>query len=210
MKAFIFYGGWSGHTPAEAAELVNSKLQAQGVKTVLDDSLDRLGDLEFLETLNLIVPIWTMGTLSPEQTKAFSTAVKNGVGLAGFHGGMGDAFRGNIEYEWMVGGIFAGHPYVGKYVVNISGCDNSVTKGMKKCFEYESEQYYMLTDPGNNVLATTSYKFEEKEITMPVIWTKAWGKGKIFYSALGHTNAELVKNPEVLDMTIRGMLWAAK
>jgi len=210
MKTFIFYGGWSGHTPKESAELTGSKLRENGAEVILDDKLDSLNDLQFLETLDLIVPMWTMGRLSDMQTKNLSTAVKNGVGLAGFHGGMGDAFRGNIEYEWMTGGIFVGHPYVGKYIVNIPDCGNPLVNGMKKSFEYESEQYYMLTDPGNDILATAVYRLEGKEIKMPVVWTKAWGKGKVFYSALGHSSTELVKNPEVLDMTIRGMRWAAK
>lgn len=210
MKAFIFYGGWDGHTPKEAAELVSSKLQEKGFDVISENKLDRLNDLQFLESMNLIVPVWTMGTLSNEQTKNLSTAVRNGVGLGGFHGGMGDAFRGNIEYEWMVGGIFTGHPYVGKYIVDLVSSENTITKGMKKSFEYESEQYYMLTDPGNNILATTMYELNGNQITMPVIWTKTWGKGKVFYSALGHTAEELTKNPAVPDMTIKGMLWAAK
>lgn len=210
MNIFIFYGGWNGHSPKESAELIASKLHGKGAETTLDDKLDKLNDPQFLEKQDLIIPVWTMGTLSSEQSKNLSETVKNGCGFAGFHGGMLDSFRGNLEYEWMTGGIFTGHPYVGKYKVDIRDCNDPIVAGMGKSFEYESEQYYMLTDPGNKVLATTVYKLEGKDVTMPVIWTKNWGKGKVFYSALGHTFEELMKNPAVLDMTIRGMLWSAR
>jgi hypothetical protein len=50
-----------------------------------------------------------MGQLSREQSAGLQQAVRAGTGLAGIHGGMGDAFRGNLEYEWMVGGHFVGH-----------------------------------------------------------------------------------------------------
>lgn len=210
MKAFIFYGGWSGHTPKEAAELISCKLRESGCAVIIEDKLDRLDDAEFLKSMDLIIPIWTMGTMSPEQTKTLSSVIKDGVGLAGFHGGMGDAFRGNIEYEWMVGGIFTGHPHVGKYIVDIADSKSPIMKGFRKSFEYHSEQYYMMTDPGNEVLATTAYELEGEKITMPVVWTKHWGRGKVFYSALGHTAEELTENQAVLEMTLRGFLWAAK
>jgi type 1 glutamine amidotransferase len=37
-----------------------------------------------------------------------------------------------------------------------------------------------------------------------------WKKGRVFYSALGHTAKEFRDCPEVLAMTIRGMVWAAE
>ncbi|OGV54416.1 MAG: hypothetical protein A2017_03820 [Lentisphaerae bacterium GWF2_44_16] len=209
-KVFIFQGGWKGHTPAEAADLVAEELRKKNVEVKVEDSLDNLADADFLKGFDLIVPLWTMGQLSPEQTKGLSAAVKSGVGLGGFHGGMGDAFRGNLEYEWMVGGCFLGHPYVGKYNVTLTDIESSITKGMSKTFSYESEQYYMMTDPGNDVLMETIYEYQGRKVKMPVLWTKTWGAGKVFYSALGHTAEELKKNPELLAMTIRGMIWASR
>lgn len=208
-KALIVWGGWDGHTPKEAAELVSSELRAKKWSVRVEDNLAPLADIEGLKKLDIIIPIWTMGTLSAEQTKGLCAAVSNGVGLGGFHGGAGDAFRGNIEYEWMVGGIFVGHPHVGKYELELTEEKSPITRGLKKKFEYVSEQYYMLVDPGNRVLATTLYKHEGRKVRMPVVWTKTFGKGRVFYSALGHTASELKNNPDVLAMTIRGFSWAA-
>jgi type 1 glutamine amidotransferase len=210
MKALIFYGGWNGHTPKESAEIIAGELGKNGVEVTMTDKLDILADEKTLAEMSLIVPVWTMGSLSNEQSKGLLTAVKNGVGLGGFHGGAGDAFRGNIDYEWMVGGIFVGHPHVGKYTVNVLKSDFGITECLGRSFEYESEQYYMLVDPANNVLAETVYSHAGDEIRMPVVWTKKWGKGKVFYSALGHKAEEFVKYPAVLEMTVKGLLWAAR
>ena len=157
----------------------------------------------------LIVPCWTMGALSLPQSQGLQAAVKAGVGLGGIHGGMGDAFRGNLDYEWMVGGHFVGHPYVGEYLVRVTDPASPITQALPEAFPYRSEQYYLLTDPGIHVLADTVYRHEEQEVVMPVAWTKRWGRGRVFYSALGHATAEFNEFPVALTLMVRGLRWAA-
>jgi len=107
----------------------------------------------------------------------------------------------------MTGGQFVDHPGgMIKYRVHVVDRAHPATVGMEN-FDYESEQYYMLVNPANRVLATTVVELDG--CTMPVVWTKSWGKGRVFYSALGHTAKELKSYPKVVDMTIRGILWAA-
>ena len=57
-------------------------------------------------------------------------------------------------------------------------------------FPYRSEQYYMHVDPGNEVLATTTFSGEHapwiEGVSMPVVWKRRYGKGRVFYSSLGH------------------------
>ena len=48
------------------------------------------------------------------------------------------------------------------------------------------------------------------KIDAPAIWTKTWGKGRVFYSSLGHNAREFVDYPHVLEMTINGIIWAAE
>jgi len=81
---------------------------------------------------------------------------------------------------------------------------------MPKSFKYNSEKYYMGIDPAINLLAYTPYEFEGQKCKMPVVWTKTWGKGRVFYSALGHKAEEFNRYPDVLEMTTRGMVWAAR
>ena len=151
-----------------------------------------------------------MGQMSPEQWAGLNAAVKSGVGVAGVHGGMGDAFRGNLEYQWMTGGQFVGHPHVGDYSVRMTGVKHTITDGMAPMFDYNSEQYYMIVDPGVTALADTLYEYDGCRIVMPCVWVKTWGKGRVFYSALGHVAKEFVDHPAVLDMTVRGLVWAAE
>ena len=209
--ALIVHGGWEGHYPREFAELCAAMLREDGLSVEVSDSLDALGD--GLDGLRLIVPIWTMGTITGDQLSALVGAVAGGVGLAGFHGGMGDAFREATDFQWMVGGQFVSHPDgIKDYEVNIVDRDSPITRGLHD-FRVTSEQYYMHVDPSNHVLATTVFDPASAPwvagTVMPVAWTRRWRDGRVFYSSLGHAPADL-DVPEARELLRRGMLWAAR
>ena len=208
-QALIFQGGWEGHSPATFAQMYADQLREHGIDSRVESSLACLEDAAHLRTFALIVPFWTMGALSEAQSQNLLAAVREGVALGGTHGGMGDAFRGNIDYEWMVGGHFVGHPHVGDYEVCVTDAASPITQGLPSRFDYRSEQYYMMTDPGAHVLADTLYTHEGQQVRMPVAWTKMWGKGRVFYSSLGHAPGEFSDFPAALTLTVRGLLWAA-
>jgi len=208
-NALLFWGGWDGHKPQRTAELLAEQLQQHGFATTLSDSLEVLTDADALRRYSLIVPCWTMGDLTKDQGLGLQNAIKAGAGLGGIHGGMGDAFRGNIDYEWMVGGHFVGHPYIGKYEIRIINIDHPITEGVPPVFDYESEQYYLMIDPSIEILAETTYEFEGRKITMPVAWTKHWGLGRIFYASYGHQPEEFGRFPSALALATRGLLWAS-
>ena len=72
----------------------------------------------------------------------------------------------------------------------------------------------MLSDEYNDVLATTTQEVRpwdawNRPVTAPAIWTRQWGKGRIFVSAPGH-RLEIVENPTVRTIIERGLLWAAR
>ena len=211
-KALIIWGGWDGHEPEVTAKKFAAALADKDFEVRLETSLTVLEDHEALKALDLIIPVYSMGSITKEQCEGLKAAVESGVGLAGTHGGMVDAFRGNIAYEWIAGGVFVGHPHIGEYTVTLNekGKSNELTKALPASFSYNSEQYYMLVDPANEVLAETTYEHDGKTCAMPVIWIRKAGKGKVFFSALGHVPAEFDAYPHVFDMTIRGMVWAAK
>ena len=75
-----------------------------------------------------------------------------------------------------------------------------------------SEQYYMLVDPNNTVLATTTFSGKHAawidQATIPVVWKKAYGKGRVFYSSLGHAARDF--EAEALTIMQRGILWASE
>ena len=212
-RALIVRGGWDGHQPAAFADHYATVLRGEGFEVELRDTLDALRDREALGRLSLIVPIWTMGTIEASQLQPLTEAVADGVGLAGFHGGMGDAFRDATEFQLMVGGQFVGHPDgIKDYEITIAARDHPITRGLDD-FGVTSEQYYMHVDPSNDVLATTTFHPRTAPwldgVIMPVVWTRRWGEGRVFYSSLGHSTGDL-EVPEVPEIQRRGMLWAAR
>ena len=206
MKALIVYGGWPGHEPAQVAEVYERELKASGFEVAKADALAALADAEALKDLDLIALNWTMGKLAKEEWNGLSAAVASGVGLAGTHGGLGDAFRESTGFQYMVGGQFVAHPAgIHAYRVHLIDRADPITRGLDH-FDIESEQYYMQVDPTNHVLATTT--FPDSGATVPAVWKRAWGKGRVFYSSIGHVAKDFAV-PEVLAITTRGMVWAA-
>lgn len=175
------------------------------------ESLADLTDPGLFNRYDLIVPNWTMGSMSDEQVKGLEAAVAAGTGLGGWHGGMGDAFRENAKYNFITGGQFVAHPGgIKEYTVNITDQDHPITAGLDD-FQIVSEQYYLHVDPANQVLANTTFDGiggpGTRGVVMPVVWTKSWGRGKVFYCSLGHTVADF-KIPECQEIIRRGLLWA--
>jgi len=212
-SALIVQGGWDGHEPAQCAAVVAAVLRKEGFSVEVSDTLDVYLDQKKLKSLSLIVPVWTMGAISGEQEKGLLEAVKSGVGIAGWHGGMGDSFRLNTEYQFMVGGQWVAHPGgIINYTVNIVNQGDPITRGIAD-FQMDSEQYYMHVDPSNEVLASAVFTGEHcpwiAGCVMPVVWKRRYGAARVFYSSLGHV-AKDFEVPQVLEIVRRGMLWAAR
>ena len=218
-QALIVQGGWQGHEPAQVAEIFRGMLEKEGFGVEVSDTLDAFRDEEKLRGLDLIVPIWTMGEILPEQLKPVVKAVsEGGVGIAGCHGGMCDAFRKSTEWQFMTGGQWVAHPGndTVTYKVSIKNGGESLLNGIGD-FEITSEQYYMHVDPAVRVLATTTFPsagvdgphIPNGRVEMPQAWTKYYGKGRVFYSALGH-QAKVFDVPEAKEMMRRGFNWAAR
>jgi len=215
-KAIIVHGGWDGHQPVQVAERFKQSLTKMDFEVDVYDNLDVFLDREMLKTLDLIVPIWTMGELSNEQLEPVMEAVGSGVGMAGCHGGLCDAFRESVGWQFMTGGNWVAHPGGDgvKYTVNIKNSSSPITAGILD-FEVESEHYYLHVDPAVEVLATTRfpevnwYHASNGEVDMPVVWTKRWGFGRVFYNSLGHHD-DIFDIPEALELMERGFRWAAE
>jgi uncharacterized protein len=211
-KALFVWGGWEGHEPKQCVDLFAPILEREGFEVTISDTLDTYLETEFMQSQDLIVQVYTMSTITPEQEKALLETIKAGTGFAGWHGGMADAFRNNTEYQFMVGGQWVAHPgNIIDYTVNISSSD-PIVAGLND-FAMHSEQYFMHVDPSNEVLATTTFSGEHCEwiadTIMPVVWKRRWGTGRVFYSALGHVRRDF-DVLEALEIQKRGMLWAAR
>jgi type 1 glutamine amidotransferase len=215
-KALIVWGGWDGHQPKEVAEIFRNVLEQENFEVEVSDTLEAFADGEKLKSLDLIIPVWTMGQIEQKLVNNVSIAVQSGVGLAGCHGGMCDSFRNNVDWQFMTGGQWVAHPGNDgvEYVVNIKNSTSPLLEGIED-FTVKSEQYYLHVDPAVEVLATTRFPVVQgphslnKAVDMPVVWTKRWGVGRVYYNSLGH-QANIVAMPQVTESMRRGFLWAAE
>jgi uncharacterized protein len=185
MKAVLFVGGWEGHAPKDFADWYRDLLENNGFEVVIHDTLEPLERPEDMADVDLITPIWSsarsghkeeFGNMTKSQEDGLLKLIGDGCGLVGWHGHMGDAFRDRPTYHFLIGGQFVAHPpgwpdnlqpkedYI-NYDVTICQPDHPLVEGIRS-FRITSEQYYMLTDPSNNVLATTTFSGDHLDTTL--------------------------------------------
>ncbi|MFN3729633.1 MAG: ThuA domain-containing protein [Fimbriimonadaceae bacterium] len=218
-SALIVWGGWDGHEPDKVADLFREILEGESFDVTVESTLDAFLDVDRLNALSLIVPVWTMGTITHEQRDPVCRAVaEHGVGIAGCHGGMCDSFRNDTEWQFMTGGQWVAHPGNDgvEYTVEIDRTkDHPITRGLPD-MAIKSEQYYMHVDPAVEVLASTAFPTPgvdgphvKNPCRMPVVWTKWYGNGRVFYNALGH-HRDVLEPETPREIMRRGFLWAAR
>ncbi|WP_062212265.1 ThuA domain-containing protein [Streptomyces sp. NBRC 109706] len=218
-RALVIRGGWEGHAPIETTDLFLPWLREQGFEVTVSDTLDVYLDAEALAATDLIVQCWTMGEITREQSDGLAAAVRAGTGLAGWHGGICDAFRANTAYQWLTGGQFVMHPAEWlDHTVDIvpERADHPVVRELPARIPLHTEQYLVHTAPDVEVLATTTFATDDPEVpaeargvTCPAVWTRAWGEGRVFVNTIGHKLDDL-QDPTVRTLTERGLLWAAR
>jgi type 1 glutamine amidotransferase len=214
-QALITWGGWPGHQPDKLATLFAAMLHAEGVAVIVTDTLACFDDPDELDTFDLIVPVWTMSSIEKAQAENVAGAVAAGTGLAGCHGGMCDAFRDNVVWQFMTGAQWVAHPGndgVAYGVRMVS--DDPLVAGIGD-FEVVTEQYYLHVDPAVRVHAVCDFPVVDGPhsvngpVAMPVAFTKGWGQGRVYYNALGH-QADVIDHGPAREMLRRGLLWALR
>lgn len=215
MRAVITWGGWPGHEPDRVADLFRQMLEAEGATVAVTDTLACFDDAAALAAVDLIVPVWTMAEITAPQAQAVADAVAAGTGLAGCHGGMCDAFRTSVVWQFLTGAQWVAHPGDDgvAYRVRMVGNDPLV-EGIAD-FAVRTEQYYLHVDPAVRVHAVCDFPVADGPhavngpVAMPVAFTKGWGQGRVYYNALGHRAAVIADSP-AREMMRRGFLWAAR
>lgn len=226
--ALIVRGGWEGHKPVEATELFIPFLESSGFEVRIEEDNEVYADRETMDRTDLIVQSVTMSKLSAEAVAGLRGAVERGTGLAGWHGGIADSYRESSDYLQLIGGQFATHPpkhpdkRVGDetdnylpHTVDLTdiGRASEIMAGIED-FTLTTEQYWVLTDDLNDVLATTTHPVQpylpwHRPLTSPAVWTRAWGAGRIFVATPGHSLVVL-RDLNVRTIIERGMLWASR
>jgi hypothetical protein len=228
-RALVVRGGWAGHEPVKATDLFIPYLREQGFVVEVADSPAPYADAALMAATDLVVQCMTMATISAEEVAGLVAAVQAGTGLAGWHGGIADAFRASADYLQLVGAQFAAHAardapgqrtgdpsdnYVRhRITMTPAGAGHPITAGIAD-FELDTEQYWVLSDDYNDVLATTTTAPRpwgpwQRPVTCPAVWTRQWGDGRVFVATPGHT-VEVLEVPFVRTIVERGLLWASR
>jgi uncharacterized protein len=228
-QALVVRGGWEGHSPVAATDMFIPHLKQHGYDVHISDTPDIYADGAFMAGVDLIMQCYTMGAISPAALSGLEAAIRAGTGMAGWHGGIADSYRNSSDYLHMIGGQFACHP--GKdpslpgfgtqehnfvpYTVNMlpAAKEHPITAGLDD-FDLVTEQYWVLCDSYIDRLAETTQKIRpwdpwHREVTSPAIWTREWGKGRIFVATPGHS-LDVLEHPTVHTIIERGLLWASR
>jgi type 1 glutamine amidotransferase len=215
-RAIVVRGGWEGHSPVEATDRFIPHLKEHGFDVEVHDGPEVYADVEQLAATDLVVQCYTQGEATDQQVLGLSAAVAAGTGLAGWHGGVVDSFRGSPDYLHLTGGQWAAHPggFVRHHVEVVpSRATHAIVAGLDR-WELDTEQYWVLTDALNDVLVTTTFAVGEdtpwrEPLTCPAVWTRQWGRGRVFVSTMGHKLEDL-DHRDVRLLTERGLLWASR
>ena len=211
-NVLVVWGGWEGHKPSLFASHVEKWLISQNANYQINNSLNAYDNFKELIKYDLIIQSVTQGKISKNQEANLLKAVRNGVGIAGAHGGLADSFRNNTNYQFMIGGQWVEHPG-GKVKFKINMLDDELTHGLDD-FEIFTEQYYLHYDPNIEIIANTKFNGETypwiENVLMPVSWKKMYGKGKVFYISIGHDPDEFMMHEDGWKLLTRGFVWATR
>ena len=211
-NVLVVWGGWEGHKPSLFASHVEKWLISQNANYQINNSLNAYDNFKELIKYDLIIQSVTQGKISKNQEANLLKAVRNGVGIAGAHGGLADSFRNNTNYQFMIGGQWVEHPG-GKVKFKINMLDDELTHGLDD-FEIFTEQYYLHYDPNIEIIANTKFNGETfpwiEDVVMPVSWKKTYGKGKVFYISIGHDPDEFMMHEDGWKLLTRGFVWATR
>lgn len=201
IKTLVFAGG-PIHDFKGCGKEIREALQAAGDFdiTYLEEDLHVLVP-PGLEPYDLLVFYYTVGEITDAQKNGLLNWVASGKGYVGIHSAA-DSFRECPEYRAMVGGYFVIHPHYRDYQVSVVDPDHPITEGLVE-FMVRDEQYILDYDPRVQVLASALYR----GAAMPVAWTRPWGRGRVFYLALGH-DAAACQHETFRLLLQRGARWA--
>ncbi len=135
-----------------------------------------------------VVFLCTSGDLPIPDRDGFLNWIKSGKAFIGIHSST-DTFHGWAEFIEMQGGEFDHHGKQNRAEVKVIDADNPATKGLGEIWHLEREELYQfvnLADDNHELLALETHPNEGTPGHYPLAWTRSYGQGRVFYSALGH------------------------
>ncbi|NKB67780.1 MAG: hypothetical protein GKR89_12020 [Candidatus Latescibacteria bacterium] len=139
--------------------------------------------------------------LTTAQEDGLFNFVSGGKGLVGIHG---TAWWIGGRAVDLIGGHANWHPPGLQFTVEIGPSQHPAIAGLSD-FDVEDEIYISAHEPQLEILATATWHGKAH----PLVWVKPFGKGRVFYTALGH-GPGTYKQPGMQALLAQGLLWASK
>jgi len=178
--------------------LVDFLKETEVGEPVLTDDRDAFKDLK---NYDLVIVYTQGGKLTRAQEKGLCEFVKKGGGFIGIHSAS-DSWVKNKTYLEMIGSHFVGHGPVTEFLVKISHPDHNFTRRISD-FKI-TDEFYILEKKTERfeVLATGTWQGKSH----PLAYIRPYGKGKVFYTALGH-DERAFKNSFFQKFIFRATRW---
>ena len=214
-EALIVWGGWNGHEPEQCARILAKMLEGRDFKVYVENTTEAFADPGIVD-MSLIVPIVTMSKIEKEEVENLTTAVRGGVGLAGYHGGMCDAFRESVDYSvyvrWSVGR--ASRQY---HQTTRSKFQSRTTRSWpesRRAFPSDPSNIICMSIPRMRCSPPRPFPANTRPgprgVVMPVdVPKRRHGEVRVLYTSLGHLSAEF-DVPEKRTNIERGILLEAR
>jgi cytochrome c len=167
-----------------------------------------LGDFDAVVLLNT-----TGDVFNSEQELAFQSFIESGGALIGVHA------AADTEPDWpfyreLLGAHFVSHPAVQTATLEVEDRMHPATRSLPDPWQHEDEWYNFDRNPRVDAhillgIDESTYDGGTMGTDHPVAWTRQVGSSRIFYTALGHTEASYAE-PEFVSHLEGGLLWALR
>jgi uncharacterized protein len=166
------------------------------------------------------VMFFTTGELpmSETQKSALLAFVRAGGGFLGVHSAT-DTFYEWADYGRLIGGYFNGHPWHQAVRINVADPTDAIVSFVGTSLDMTDEIYQIrdFDERGSRVLLRldptsvdlTKDGVQRQPYGWPLAWTRSFGEGRVFYTALGH-EAAVWRDPRYQRMLLNAILWCTR
>jgi type 1 glutamine amidotransferase len=187
-KHILYIGGGDYHDDLRKASILRKLLEIEHNYFVTYTE-DYGVFVHSLSDYDLILINTKINNLTEPQYKALLSAVKKGMPVLGIHAASA-SFRNTSkaersEFYKMIGAKFDHHPKMHEFTVHLEKNNSLLDVSYAGYDVFDELYYYANYEPENQVLLWSSHNKEKS----PMAWVKTYGKGKVFYTALGHSPA---------------------
>ncbi len=155
----------------------------------------------------LMLNVCEQTPVDSEERQGLLDAVRSGMPLVALHCTFW-SFQDWPEFKQVLGAFVPGHGHFGTFCLKTVRPDSPILKGVPSTFDLTDEPYIVNDrDPSVEVLVETCKSVENRPGTEPEMWTKTYGRGRIFAMTFGH-DARAQNNPAYQTLLSNGLLWA--